>query len=134
MGFEPTRRLDTAYAISNLKRAPYLFRARRLDLSHCVRLVWPLAAFGKVLIYSGVHCVRSRTGPVAVNPFEQNLHLTPPFHTHAESQLSTSYLLLRWVPYWTLRLVSVAIIAITPLRVPPTPATKYLFMSSPLPE
>src|SRR5215216_3361567 len=66
VGFEPTRRLNTAYAISNLKRAPYLFRARRPDLSHCVHLVWPLAAFVEVLIYPGVHCVRSRTGPVAV--------------------------------------------------------------------
>jgi hypothetical protein len=66
VGFEPTRRLDTAYAISNLKRAPYLFRAWRPDLSHCVRLVWHLAAFVEVLTYPGVHCVRSRTGLVAV--------------------------------------------------------------------
>ena len=66
MGFEPTRRLYAVYTISNLKRAPYLFRARRPNLSHYVRLVWPLAAFGEVLICPGVHCVRSRTGPVAV--------------------------------------------------------------------
>ena len=66
MGFEPTRRLNTAYAISNLKRAPYLSCAWRPNLSHCVRLVWPLAGFGEVLIYPGVHCVLSRTGPVAV--------------------------------------------------------------------
>ena len=66
VGFEPTRRLNTAYAISNLKRVPYQCRAWRPDLSHCVRLVWLLAAFGEVFIYPGVHCVRSRTGPVAV--------------------------------------------------------------------
>src|ERR687889_452111 len=68
VGFEPTRRLNTAYAISNLRRAPYLFRARRPDLSHCVRLVWHIAVFGEVLIHPGVHRVRSRTGPVAVRP------------------------------------------------------------------
>src|SRR5215211_5789670 len=66
VGFEPTRRLNTAYAISNLKRAPYRFRSQRPNLSHCVRLVWHLAAFGEVLVYPGVHCVRSRTSPVAV--------------------------------------------------------------------
>src|ERR671910_1151420 len=66
VGFEPTRRLNTAYAISNLKMVPYQFCAGRPNLSHCVRLVWPLAAFVEVLIYPGVHCVRSRTGPVAV--------------------------------------------------------------------
>ena len=71
VGFEPTRRLDTAYAISNLKRAPYRFRSQRPNLSHYVRLVWPLAAFVEVLTYPGVHCVRSRTGPVAVKPFER---------------------------------------------------------------
>jgi hypothetical protein len=66
VGFEPTRRLNTAYAIFNLKRAPYPFRAQRPNLSHCVRLGWPLAAFVEVFVYPGVHCVRSRTGPVAV--------------------------------------------------------------------
>ena len=66
VGFEPTRRLDTAYAISNLKRASFQFRSQRPELSHCVRLVCPLAALGEVLIYPGVHRVRSRTGPVAV--------------------------------------------------------------------
>jgi hypothetical protein len=71
VGFEPTRRLDTAYAISNLERAPYQFRARRPNLSHCVRLVWPLAAFVEVLTYPGIHCVRSRTSPVAVR-LQQN--------------------------------------------------------------
>ena len=66
VGFEPTRRLNTAYAISNLKRTPYQFRGRRPHLTHCVRLVWPLAAFREVLIYFCVHCVHFRTGPVAV--------------------------------------------------------------------
>jgi len=66
VGFEPTRRLNTAYAISNLKRAPYLSCAWRPDLSHCVHIVRPLAAFGEVLKYPCVHCVRSRTVPVAV--------------------------------------------------------------------
>ena len=71
VGFEPTRRLDTVYTISNPKRAPYQFRARHPNLSHCVRLVWHLAALGEVLIYPGVHCVRSQTDPVAVKAFEQ---------------------------------------------------------------
>jgi hypothetical protein len=66
VGFEPAGSLQTFHTISNLKRAPYQYRARRPYLSHCVRLVWPLAAFVDVLKYSGVHCVRSRTGPVAV--------------------------------------------------------------------
>jgi hypothetical protein len=66
VGFEPTRRLNTAYAISDLKMAPYQLRAGRPNLSHFVRLVWPLATFREVLMYSCVHCVRSRTGPVAV--------------------------------------------------------------------
>jgi hypothetical protein len=66
VGFEPTRRLYTAYAISNLKRAPYQSCAWRPNLYYYVRLVWLLAGFGEVLIYLGVHCVRSRTGPVAV--------------------------------------------------------------------
>ena len=48
MGFEPTRRLNTAYAISNLRRAPYQVRALRPDLSHFVRLVWHIAAFVEV--------------------------------------------------------------------------------------
>ena len=65
-GFEPSRRLNTAYAISNLKRASYQFRARRPNLSYCVRSEWSLAAIVEVLIYPGVHRVRSRTDPVAV--------------------------------------------------------------------
>ena len=68
VGFEPTRRLNTAYAIPNLKRAPYRFRSQRPNLSHYVRLVWPLAAFVEVHMYPGVHCVHFRTGPVAVRP------------------------------------------------------------------
>ena len=66
VGFEPTRRLNTAYAISNLKMASCQFRAWRPNLSHCVRLVRSLAAFVEVLKYPCVHCVRSRTVPVAV--------------------------------------------------------------------
>ena len=52
--------------IADPKKAPCPFRARRPNLYYYVRFVWPLAAFVEVLIYPGVHSVRSRTGPVAV--------------------------------------------------------------------
>ena len=58
-GIRTLRRLNTAYAISNLKRVHYQGRAWRLNLSHCVRLVRLLAAFGEVLSMCPVKCVKS---------------------------------------------------------------------------
>src|SRR5918997_4331357 len=66
VGFEPSRRLNTAYAISDPRRASYQSCAWRPNLSHCVHFVRFLAAFVEVLTYPCFHRVRSRTGPVAV--------------------------------------------------------------------